>query len=96
MTLSELFTPTFFMILGILLLALSFLIFYFENKMRDQNHKLNSMFSLVSSITEELNNVNMRVHYMMNGKAVPHSNPDPNIHSVSIPSNTFSNKIEVY
>ena len=98
MTLTELFNPSFFMILGILLLALSFLIFYFENKMREQNHKINSMFSLVSSITEELNNANMRIHYMMNGSegsgSVPTSNS--NIHSVKIPSDTFTNeKIEV-
>ena len=98
MTLTELFNPSFFMILGILLLALSFLIFYFENKMREQNHKINSMFSLVSSITEELNNANMRIHYMMNGSEgsgpVPTSNS--NIHSVKIPSDTFTNeKIEV-
>ena len=98
MTLTELFNPSFFMILGILLLALSFLIFYFENKMREQNHKINSMFSLVSSITEELNNANMRIHYMMNGTEGSGIvlTPNSNIHSVKIPSDTFTNeKIEV-
>jgi len=94
MTLTELFNPSFFMLLGILLLALSFLIFYFENKAREQNHKINSMFSLVSSITEELNNANMRIHYLIQGNQ---SGSFSNIHSVSIPSNTYSNenKIEV-
>lgn len=99
MTLTELFNPSFFMLLGILLLALSFLIFYFENKAREQNHKINSMFSLVSSITEELNNANMRIHYLINGQGIqiPSSNSNSNIHSVSIPLNTYSNenKIEV-
>ena len=100
MTLTELFNPSFFMLLGILLLTLSFLIFYFENKAREQNHKINSMFSLVSSITEELNNANMRIHYLMNGRGgiqEPLSNSNSNIHTVSIPSNTYSNdnKIEV-
>lgn len=94
MTLTELFNPSFFMLLGILLLALSFLIFYFENKAREQNHKINSMFSLVSSITEELNNANMRIHYLMNGGAGIQE-PLSNIHTVSIPSNTYDNKIEV-
>jgi hypothetical protein len=94
MTLTELFNPSFFMLLGILLLALSFLIFYFENKAREQNHKINSMFSLVSSITEELNNANMRIHYLIQGNQ---SGSFQNIHSVSIPPNTYSseNKIEV-
>jgi len=100
MTLTELFNPSFFMLLGILLLAISFLIFYFENKAREQNHKINSMFSLVSSITEELNNANMRIHYLMNGGAgiqEASSNLNSNIHTVSIPSNTYlnDNKIEV-
>jgi len=97
MTLTELFNPSFFMLLGILLLALSFLIFYFENKAREQNHKINSMFSLVSSITEELNNANMRIHYLIQGNQSGLSNLNSNIHSVSIPSNTYSNenKIEV-
>ena len=100
MTLTELFNPSFFMLLGILLFTLSFLIFYFENKAREQNHKINSMFSLVSSITEELNNANMRIHYLMNGRGgiqEPLSNSNSNIHTVSIPSNTYSNdnKIEV-
>lgn len=101
MTLTELFNPSFFMLLGILLLAISFLIFYFENKAREQNHKINSMFSLVSSITEELNNANMRIHYLINGQGIQipssNSNSNSNIHSVSIPLNTYSNenKIEV-
>ena len=99
MTLTELFNPSFFMFLGILLLSLSFLIFYFENKIREQNHKINSMFSLVSSITEELNNANMRIHYIMNGTSQNINTHDNNIHSVSIlPNtnvNTYSNKIEV-
>lgn len=97
MTLTELFNPSFFMFLGILLLSLSFLIFYFENKIREQNHKINSMFSLVSSITEELNNANMRIHYIMNGPNQNINTPDNNIHSVSIlpNTNTYSNKIEV-
>jgi hypothetical protein len=94
MTLTELLNPSFFLFLGILLLAISFLIFYFENKMRDQNHKINSMFSLVSSITEELNNVNMRMHYVMSGgQSIPVS--DPTIHKVTVNPTKDMDKIEV-
>ena len=55
------------------------------------------MFSLVSSITEELNNANMRIHYLIQGNQSGLSNLNSNIHSVSIPPNTYSNenKIEV-
>jgi hypothetical protein len=94
MTLTELLNPSFFLFLGILLLAISFLIFYFENKMRDQNHKINSMFSLVSSITEELNNVNMRMHYVMSGgQSIPVS--DPTIHKVTVNQSNNMDKIDV-
>jgi hypothetical protein len=42
-------------ILGIVLLAIALVVVYFERKTREQNHKIASMFSLVSSLAEELN-----------------------------------------
>jgi len=50
----ELLNPTFFMFLGILLLAIGLLVIYIENKIREQNHKISSMLSLVSSLAEEV------------------------------------------
>ena len=57
--LSELFTPTFLMFLGILLLVIALVVVYFESKMRDQNHKIASMLSLVSTLAEDMNGVKM-------------------------------------
>ena len=42
-------------ILGTVLLAIALAVVYFERKQREQNHKIASMFSLVSSLAEELN-----------------------------------------
>jgi FtsZ-interacting cell division protein ZipA len=42
-------------ILGVVLLAIALVVVYFERKAREQNHKIASMFSLVSSLAEELN-----------------------------------------
>ena len=46
-----------FAILGIVLLAIAIAVVYFERKLREQNHKIASMFSLVSSLAEELNSI---------------------------------------
>ena len=54
MALADIFNPTFFLILGIVMLLLGLLVIYFETKLRDQNHKISSMVSLVSSMAEEL------------------------------------------
>ena len=41
------------------MLVAALLVVYFESKMREQNHKISSMFSLVTAITDELNSVKM-------------------------------------
>ena len=53
--LSEIFTPSFFMILAIVFILMALLVIYIENKWREQNHKIASMLSLVSSLAEEIN-----------------------------------------
>ena len=63
-SLTDLFNPTFLMFLGILLLAIALLALYFESKIRDQNHKIASMLSLVSSLAEELNSNKMMVNHL--------------------------------
>ena len=71
-SLSELFTPTFLMFLGILLLVVAIVVVYFESKMRDQNHKIASMLSLVSTLAEDMSGVKMGLNqvarYQMNGQ----------------------------
>jgi len=65
---SDIFNTSFLILLGILVLAISLLFIYYESKMREQNHKINSMLSLVSSLAEETNNLkNTLGIFMMNG-----------------------------
>ena len=66
--LSELFTPTFLMFLGILLLVIALVVVYFESKMRDQNHKIASMLSLVSTLAEDMNGVKMGLNQVAMGQ----------------------------
>lgn len=72
LSLSELFTPTFLMFLGILLLVVALVVVYFESKMRDQNHKIASMLSLVSTLAEDMSGVKMGLNqvarYQMGGQ----------------------------
>ena len=65
---SDIFNTSFLILLGILVLAISLLFVYYESKTREQNHKINSMLSLVSSLAEETNNLkNTLGIFMMNG-----------------------------
>ena len=63
-SLTDLFNPTFFMFLGILVLILAVLVVYFESKFREQNHKISSMLSLVSSLAEEVNGTKMIIRQL--------------------------------
>jgi hypothetical protein len=63
-SLTDLFNPTFLMFLGILVLVVALLVVYFETKFRDQNHKISSMLSLVSSLAEEVNGTKMVIHQL--------------------------------
>jgi len=56
-SLSDIFNPSLLIFLGILILVAALLVVYFETKHREQNHKINSMFSLVSSLADEVNNL---------------------------------------
>ena len=62
MAFNDIFTTSFFMTLGITILLITACIAYFENKMREQNHKVISMLSLVSSVAEELNFAKMSIN----------------------------------
>ena len=63
-SLTDLFNPTFLMFLGILVLVVALLVVYFETKLREQNHKISSMLSLVSSLAEEVNGSKMIIHQL--------------------------------
>jgi len=76
-SLNDIFHPPFLITLGIVILLIAACVAYFESKLRDQNHKIASMLSLVSSLAEEinfakhsLNNITM----IVGGGKKPHSN----------------------
>jgi hypothetical protein len=65
---SNIFNTSFLILLGIIVLSISLLFVYNESKIREQNHKMNSMLSLVSSLAEETNHLkNTLGIFMMNG-----------------------------
>ena len=63
-SLTDLFNPTFLMFLGILVLVVALLVVYFESKMREQNHKINSMFSIVSTLAENVTGLQAGVNHL--------------------------------
>jgi hypothetical protein len=79
-SLTDLFNPTFLMFLGILVLVVALLVVYFESKMREQNHKITSMLSLVSSLAEELNGVKFGLNHLSMRGGVPFTQFIPPIH----------------
>jgi hypothetical protein len=85
---ADLFNPTFFMFLGILLLIVAVLVLYFESKMRDQNHKIASMLSLVSTLAEDMNGVKMGLNHL-----AIRGGYKPDIHLRENLGNNFENKL---
>jgi hypothetical protein len=63
-SLADLFNPTFLMFLGILVLVVALLVVYFESKMREQNHKITSMLSLVSTLAEDMTGMKMGLNHL--------------------------------
>lgn len=66
-SLTDLFNPTFLIFLGILVLVVALLVVYFESKVRDQNHKIASMLSLVSTLAEDMNSVKFGLNHLSIG-----------------------------
>jgi hypothetical protein len=62
MSLSDIFTPSVVISLAISLLLIGLLGLYVSNKMNEQNHKLNTMFDLVSTLANELQMVRSQPH----------------------------------
>ena len=76
------------MFLGILVLVVALLVVYFESKMREQNHKIASMLSLVSTLAEDMNGVKMGLnHFAMIG------GHNPNVFIQENLGNNGSNKL---
>ena len=61
MPISDIFTTPFLICLGICLLLLGLLGMYFTQKIMEQNHKITSMFELVSTMAEEMNSIRSNI-----------------------------------
>ena len=61
-SLIDIFNPSFFMFLGILVLVVALMVVYFESKMREQNHKISSMLNLVTFMADEINTIKTNVN----------------------------------
>ena len=96
-SLADLFSPTFLMFLGVLVLVVALLVVYFESKIRDQNHKIASMLSLVSTLAEDMNGVKMGLNQLAvtrMGGSFPQNFEQP-LENSRIPYKQESNLIEV-
>ena len=81
--LADLFNSSFLMFLGILVLVVALLVVYFESKMREQNHKIASMLSLVSTLAEDMNGVKMGLnHLAIRGGANQHNFVEENLGNI--------------
>lgn len=63
-SLADLFSPTFLIFLGILILVACLIVVYFENKVREQNHRIASMLSLVSTLAEDVNGIKFGLNHL--------------------------------
>jgi len=70
MSLSDIFTPSVVISLAISLLLIGLLGLYVNNKMNEQNHKLNTMFDLVSTLANELQMVRSQVPLGMGSPSI--------------------------
>jgi hypothetical protein len=92
--LSDIFTPSFLIILGILVLFVSLLVLYIENKARVHEHQLNSMLSLVSSLAEEVNTIRYNFMTYNGGGSVPSTNDFSLYNGVGEGTVHFNNNLE--
>jgi hypothetical protein len=85
------------MFLGILVLVVALMVVYFESKMRDQNHKIASMLSLVSTLAEDMNGVKMGLNQLAvtrMGGSFPQNFEQP-LEKSRVPFNQETKLIEV-
>lgn len=59
---SDLFNPSILLFFGFFLLVIAILVVYFESKSRVQNHKIASMFSVISTLAEDLNYIKFTIN----------------------------------
>jgi len=76
-SLVDIFNPSFFMFLGILVLVAALLVVYFESKMREQNHKMASMLNLITCMADEMNAIKLHLNHQTTNFSVGGSTFQP-------------------
>jgi hypothetical protein len=77
MGITEIFSTSFLICLAICLILIGALFMYFNQKLNEQNHKITSMFDLVSTMAEEVNSAKQYVQLVMNKVGLPMNTPMP-------------------
>ena len=78
-SLTDIFTPSFFIFLGILILVAALIVVFFESRMREQNHKIASMLNLVTCLADEINVI--KIHQLTQS-GVPNQMNNTNLNEI--------------
>jgi len=89
---TDIFNTSFFIILAIILLVVALLVLYYESKMRDQNHKIASMLSLVSTLAEDMNVMKMGLNTLIVSGGTQYKHADSE--NLGITKNNIHNSTE--
>uniref|UniRef100_A0A6C0EEV8 Rho termination factor N-terminal domain-containing protein n=1 Tax=viral metagenome TaxID=1070528 RepID=A0A6C0EEV8_9ZZZZ len=71
MAITDIFSTSLLISLAICLLLVGSVFMYFNQKIADQNHKITSMFDLVSTMAEEVNSVKYHVQMVASRVGIP-------------------------
>lgn len=85
MALTDIFTTPFLISLGITLVLIGLLGMYLTQKLQEQNHKITSMFGLVTSMAEEMNFIRNR--FQSGGSSI---GPTTNVSNASSSSSAYA------
>lgn len=77
MALSDILTVPFLISLGITLLLVGIVGFFFAQRLQEQNHKITSMFGLVTTMAEEMNFIRGRIQMMSYQGPLPQGGQQP-------------------
>jgi len=71
MAITDIFSTSLLISLAICLLLVGSVFMYFNQKIAEQNHKIASMFDLVSTMAEETNSVKYHIQMVANRVGIP-------------------------
>lgn len=88
-SLTNLFNPTILLFLGIIILVVALLVMYYESRIREQNHKIASMLSLVSTLADDMNGVKMGLNHLAITGGQGFSDPNMSFVNSNLGTNTM-------